>query len=180
MLVIEVPEKEYFDEETLTFSRLPSLTLRFEHSLLSVSKWESFYEKPFLSRTEKTPKELLDYMQYMRLDDGPEKDLYRLTAEDFQTVNGYINCKATATTFNDPTTRRGSNEVITSELMYYWLTAYQIPFHPTETWHVNRLMALVKICSIKNAPQKKMSKSQILARNRSLNEQRLAQYGTNG
>ena len=180
MLLIEVPEKEYFDEATLSFTKLPALTISLEHSLLAISKWESIYRKPFLSKTEKSPKELFDYILMMRLDEGLEKDLYRLTQEDFQTINTYLNTKATATTFSEIGGRGGSGEVITSELIYYWLTAYQIPFSPTENWHLDRLMALVKICSIKNSPPKKMTKSQILARNRSLNEQRLAQYGTNG
>ena len=179
MLEIEVPEMEYFDDATSLFVKRPGKTLRFEHSLLSVSKWEARFEKAFLNKADKTPEEMLNYIQCMRLDLGPIADLYPLTKEHFVEINEYMNTKATATTFQDRTSGRQSKEVITSELMYYWMTAYQIPFE-CETWHLNRLMALIKICSIKNAPQKKMRRSEILARNRALNEQRLAKYNTSG
>lgn len=179
MLEIEVPETEYFDDATSLFVKRPGKILRFEHSLLSVSKWEAHFEKAFLSKAEKTPEEMLNYIHYMRLDPGPISDLYSLTKEHFVEINAYMNSKATATTFQDRASGRQSTEIITSELMYYWMTAYQIPFE-CETWHLNRLMALIKICSIKNAPQKKMRRSEILARNRTLNEQRLSKYNTSG
>lgn len=179
MLELKIPEAEYYDESTNSFVQLPAATLRFEHSLLAISKWESKYEKPFLSNGEKTPKELLDYFQCMRLDDGPPRDLHRLPESSIKDLHRYMNLKYSATTFRDRPNGARSGEVVTSELMYYWLTVYQIPFE-CETWHLNRLMALIRICSIKNAPKKKMRRSEILAQNRALNEQRLAQMGTTG
>ena len=179
MLELTIKATEYFDESEGLFVTLDAVTLRFEHSILAISKWESIHKKPFLVRGEKTPEQLLSYFQCMRLDPGPLEDLYRLGEPQVKELREYMNSSATATTFTNREPTRGGGEQITSELIYYWLTAYQIPFE-CETWHINRLMALVKICSIKNAPKKKMRRSEILSRNRALNEQRRAQLGTTG
>lgn len=179
MLRLELPELEYYNESTQMFGTLPSMTLEFEHSLFAVSKWETLYEKAFLGKVRHSAQEMLDYIQCMRLDDGPIQDLYRLTQEQFATINQYMDKRSTATTFHERPGGRAGAENVTSELMYYWMTVYQIPFE-ADRWHLNRFMALVKICGIKNSPQKKMRRSEILASNRALNEQRLKQLGTTG
>lgn len=180
MLTIKIPENEIYDDNEAKFVRQPELTLRLEHSLLSISKWESVYEKPFLRGTRMSQSELLYYIQCMRLDDGAIQDLFRMTEKDFARIGEYMNSKNSATTFYEPPdgTQPPRRETVTSELIYYWMVTFQIPFE-AETWHFERLMALVKICSVKNASKKTRPKD-VAAQNRALNAQRLAQNGGRG
>lgn len=179
MLEIKLRETEAYDDRTSSFVVLPAAVMRFEHSLLSVSKWESQTNLPFLDKRQKTPEETYLYLQCMRTDDGPENLINRLSSSQIKQINDMIQAPSTATTFRETSTSRGSNEVITSEVMYYWIASYQLPI-VCETWHLNRFMALVRIASIKNQPQKKMRRSEVLAANRSLNERRLAASGNGG
>lgn len=159
----------------------PAVKLRFEHSLLSLSKWECFYEKAFFGREGKTPEETETYISHMLLtEDPPENYFDRLTREDFETIADYINSKQTATTFALEPNQRGTSELITNELIYFWLIQFSIPFHPVETWHLNRLMTLVKVAGIKQSKPKKMSKQELAEKYRSLNEQRREQSGSAG
>lgn len=171
---------ELFDETRNEFIRSgPVFVLELEHSLVSLSKWESHFEKPFISSDEKTISETLWYIKAMVLSpEVPEKVWTSLRSEDYDAVNAYINAKMTATTFNEPKSGR-SQEIITAELIYYWMVALNIPFE-CQHWHLNRLLTLVKVCNYKNSPPKKMSMSQIAARNRELNAQRKKQLGTTG
>lgn len=180
MLTIVVPGNEFFDEEKQEFVTGEGFTLTLEHSLLSLSKWEMKFEKPLLQTLDKTPEELLSYVECMIIDpDFPPGVSSRLSQENVDAVGEYINAKRSATWFSElqPATR--SSEVITSELVYYWLTIFNIPFE-VETWHLNRLFNLIKICNAKSAKPKKMSRSEVAARNRELNAQRKAQLGTRG
>ena len=179
MLEIYLAEAEYYSEQQQRFVRREAKNLQFEHSLQSVSKWEAIHRKAFLTRQDKTPEEHLSYIQAMRLDQFPKEAVHELSEEHFRQINSYINSSQTATTFQGSTTNRTSSEVITSELIYHWMTSYQIPFE-CDQWHLDRLLTLIRVCSIKSAPPKKMRRSEILARNRSLNEQRLARLGTTG
>lgn len=178
MLTIVVPGAEHFDNDAQEFFTVGDVTLELEHSLVALSKWESEFEKPFLAKAEKTDEEIFGYMKAMCLTPNvPAEVWYRLSEENVMAINSYIEAKMTATWFN---TREGrSSETITSELIYYWMVAFQIPFE-CETWHLNRLFTLIKVCNEKNSPPKKMSKSEIAARNRELNAQRKAQLGTSG
>lgn len=160
---------------------LPAVKLTFEHSLVSMSKWESLHEKAFFGREEKTAEETESYIRQMLLTEDPPGNFFsRLTRPQFERVAGYINSKQSATTFALEPDKKGSNELITAELIYYWLVQFQIPFHPTETWHLNRTMTLIKICGIKQSKPKKMSKQQLADQYRSMNEQRRQQLGTAG
>lgn len=180
MLTIIIPGTEFYDETTETFATIDDVSLELEHSLISVSKWESKFEKPFLSSEEKTVDEILFYIRAMILTkDFPENVLLRLTQENIQTINKYIDSKQSATTFGKMAEKRGPSETITSELVYYWMVAFNIPFE-CETWHINRLFALIRICGVKNNPGKKMSRTELAERNRALNEQRKAKFGTTG
>ena len=179
MLSIKLPENEVFDDNAAKFVRQPELVLQLEHSLLSISKWESAYEKPFLKSERMSQAELLYYIQCMRLDDGHISDLLRLNKKDFKRIGEYMNAKNSATTFYEPEEPgRSRGETITSELVYYWMVTFQIPFE-AETWHFQRLMALIKICSVKNS-NKKVRRRDVAAQNRALNAQRLAQNGGRG
>jgi hypothetical protein len=180
MLKIIIPGTEYFDEETETFDSVGDFELELEHSLISLSKWESKYQKPFLSNSEKTPEEILNYIEAMILTPIYPNNLFeRFSSQNFAQINNYIESKESATTFGDMPERRGREEVITSELIYYWMVAFNIPFE-CERWHLNRLFSLIRICNLKNSKPKKMSQSEIAARNRELNAKRRAEYGTSG
>lgn len=180
MLNITIPETELFNEKTYEFIKLPSVTITMEHSLLAISKWESKWEKPFLDREEKTPDELYDYFRCMTVKPTVDAETYkRMTAAQIKQITDYINAPMTATTFSTNKQTKASREIVTSELIYYWMTANQIPFE-TEKWHINRLLTLIRICGIKNGKQDKMSKKDIYSQNRALNAARRAKHGSRG
>lgn len=179
MLRVEIPESEYFNEATSEFINIKGQTLTLEHSLISISKWESKWHKPFLGRDQKTTEEALDYVRCMTINHGVDPLVYlSIRPKQFEEINTYIEDKQTATWFNERGTRP-SREIITSEIIYYWMISLQIPLE-CEKWHLNRLLALIKVCNIKNGSSKKMSKKEILSQNRSLNDLRRKQLGTNG
>jgi hypothetical protein len=156
------------------------MELELEHCLLSLSKWEEEFEKPFLGPDEKSQEEVMGYVYHMIFTPGVSRqDLSRLTRDDFLKVNQHIEGAHSATTFGEMPEKKSRGEIITSELIYYWMVAFNIPFE-CERWHLNRLFALVRICNLKNQPEKKMSKHEIAQRNRMLNEQRKAKLGTSG
>ena len=181
MLTIIIEEQEVFDEETNEFGTVESVVLHLEHSLISLSKWESFYQKPFLAPNDKkSSEEILAYIQAMIVDEGVDSNvIYRCSQENLVSIQEYIDSSQSATTFGMMPERRGPGEVITSELVYYWMTAFQIPFS-CETWHINRLFSLIRICGIKNEKPQKMSRNEMAMRNRELNAQRRAELNTKG
>lgn len=182
MLTIEIKAKERWDEVNECFIPMgKDRTIALEHSLVSLSKWESKWHKPFLGKEEKTFEEKIDYVRCMTLTQNVESDLYYcLSPQNWREINEYIDDPATATTFkktNEGPSR--SREIITSELIYYWMIAYNIPTE-FQKWHLNRLFTLIRICSIKNAPDKKRSRSDMLAERRALNASRRAKHHTRG
>ena len=180
MLTIVVPGVEYFDEQSREFITKGDVTLELEHSLVSLSKWESIYEKPFLGKGDKTTEEVLGYIKLMTLTpDVPDDVWNKLSEGNITEINNYIEAKMSATWFNEPPGAPKSRDVITAELIYYWMVTFQIPFE-CETWHLNRLFTLIRVCNIKQAKPQKMSRGEIAARNRELNAQRRAQLGTRG
>ncbi len=179
MLVISIPEMEFFDEENERFITQKAVTLRLEHSLASVSKWESRWHKPFLS-TEFSTEEFIDYIWCMSMEEVPLSVLSFLSDNVICRIKNYINDPMTASTFNNASTdKSGRKEVITAEIIYYWLTALNIPFE-CENWHLNRLMALIRVCGIKNTPKKKRKGRDVMNDYRSLNKARRAKYGSGG
>lgn len=180
MLTITIPGTELYDEVTEEFTTTGDVTLELEHSLVSLSKWEAIFEKPFLGSETKTSEEVISYIKAMVTSKNPPEEIFhRLSQKNFDDVNRYIDAKMSATWFNEPKTTSRSREIITAELIYYWMIAFNIPIE-FEHWHLNRLFTLIKICNLKQQKPKKMSRSEILAQNRQLNEQRRAQLGTRG
>lgn len=179
MLKLKIVSAEGFDEETQKFIDTDAFDLELEHSLVSLSKWESFFCKPFLNTKDKTPDEILWYVKAMCLtQEVPEEVFSNLTEGHYKQINEYINAKMTATWFSDKVSKP-SREIITAEVIYYWMLSLNIPFS-CENWHLNRLLTLVKVCNAKNAPKTKVSKSELAARNAALNAERKAQLKTRG
>lgn len=180
MLQIIIEGEEFYNEKDKSFETFNDIKLELEHSLVSVSKWEAIYRKPFLASGTKTSEEILDYLKAMVLTPNVDLDvLYRCSQKNFDTIQEYIDSPQSATTFGSMPERRGQGEIITSELIYYWIVSFNIPFE-CQYWHLNRLFSLIRICNIKNSKPKRMSRTEIAQRNRELNAQRRAKLGTSG
>ena len=180
MLKITIPDREFYDEETNQFFTVKGQTLCLEHSLVSLSKWESKWCKPFITKEKKTVRETIDYIKCMTLTQNVNPEIYQLIGDDIiDQVNEYIDAPMTATTFSRKEKRSSSREQITSELIYYWMVALNIPFK-CEKWHLNRLLTLIRVCEIKNEPPKKMSNKELMSRNAAINESRRKKWNTKG
>lgn len=179
MLKIVIPGIELYDEEKEEFITTKTQTLHLEHSLVSLAKWESKWNKPFLTKDNKTYEETIDYIRCMTITQNVSEDTYRLlTSENIQQVNDYIELPMTATTFSNQK-KPPSKDVVTAEIIYYWMISLNIPFE-CQKWHLNRLLTLINVCNIKNQPSKKMSKRDILNRNKTLNKARREALNTKG
>lgn len=180
MLQITIPSVEQWDERTEEFVYTKEITLQLEHSLVSLSKWESKWCKAFLSKKEKTNEEVIDYVKCMTLTKNVDSTVYQnLTSENIEMIRQYIDAPMTATTFFEDKSGSGNNEIVTSELVYYWMIAANIPFE-CQKWHLNRLLTLIRVCNIKNSPPKKRSKREIMSRNAALNAARRKQLNSKG
>ena len=180
MLEIEIDGAEMFDESTNEFVDVKGTTLRLEHSLVSLSKWEANWKVPFLSKDRKTVEQTVDYIRCMTVNQNVDPLVYSLiTNEHVKKINDYISDNKTATTFNDTHSPAQSRSVITSELIYFWMAQFNIPME-CQKWHLSRLLTLIRIASIKNSPEKKMSKRAIMSQNRSLNAARRKKFNTKG
>lgn len=179
MLTITVKGQEFFDSKNNKFFTVDDQVVELEHSLVSLSKWESKHQKPFLSG-EKTPEEFLSYIQFMIITPGVNPDIVlKFSQENFERINEYINEKATATTFGMMVEKKGRAEIITEELIRYWMYAFQIP-KEHEHDHLNKLFTLIRVCNVKQSKPKKMSPAEVAARQRELNARRKKELGTRG
>ncbi len=187
MLKINIPDSigiEYYNEEKQEFITLSSIkghdNIQLEHSLISLHKWEKKWKKPFLSKESKTDEETLDYIKCMTITQNVDPLVYTIIPNEvMQKIRDYIDDPMTATTFRDEKNGRPNKEILTAELIYYYMIALNIPIE-FQKWHLNSLTTLIKVCSIKNQPEKKMSKRELINRNKSLNAARRAQLNTRG
>jgi hypothetical protein len=180
VLSLPIYGPESYDSSRDRFTRTELFRLELEHSLVSLSKWESKFEKPFLGDGEKSGEEVLWYIEAMHQGENLPEDFHeKLEVSDIEAINDYINAKMTATWFADVPGRTAQKEIITAEIIYYWMVSLNIPFE-CQNWHLNRLLTLIRVINEKNSPPKKLSREEVLARNRAINEQRQKQYGTAG
>ena len=181
MLQITVPiSPEGWDAEKEEFIAPQTKVLQLEHSLVSLSKWESKWHKPFLAKNNKTLEETIDYIKCMTITQNVNPNVYEhLTKQNMDMIGEYIDDSMTATFFTEEKMRRTNSEIITSELIYYWMIALNIPFE-CQKWHLNRLLTLIKVWSIKNQPPRKMSTRDRLSRNAALNEARRKKFNSKG
>lgn len=181
MLQITVPiSPEGWDEERQEFVDPQVKTLQLEHSLVSISKWESKWHKAFLSKKDKTEEEIFDYIKCMTLTQNVDPSVYdHLTVDNVNQIKAYIEDPMTATVINTNSSDKPNKETVTSELIYYWMIALNIPSE-YQKWHINRLLKLIEVCNVKNSPPKKRSKSDIMRSNAALNAARRKQLGTRG
>lgn len=170
---IFIPKQDLWDDTRGEFIPIgEDTTLTLEHSLVSLSKWESRWHKPFLSPEEKTKEEMYDYFRCMILNEKFDNNIvYAFTAADIKKVENYMEESQTATTFPEEKSKEPqSNELMTSELIYYYLGQMQCPFIPTETWHLSRVLTLIRVASFKNKPEKKLGKKEALQQCEDINE----------
>lgn len=179
MLQLTIPETEYFDYQKQEFVYRKAQTIQLEHSLVSISKWESKWKKAFLGKQPITREETIDYIRCMTITQNvPPDTYYRLTPENIEEINRYISDSMTASIVPEVGSK-GSSDVVTSEIIYYWMISLNIPAEYRK-WHLNRLLSLIKVCSFKNQPPKKMSKKDILRQNAALNAARTKRLNTRG
>lgn len=179
MLQITLPV-ELWDEGKQEFVYLPGQTLELEHSLVALSKWESKLGKPFLTKDAKTYEESLEYLKCMMLTPGVTEDVYEyLMTHKLGMIDEYINSSMTATILPKNSGGKGKREIVTAEVIYYWMIAMQIPSQ-YEHWHLNKLITLIGVCNVKNSPTKKRSSDEILRDQMALNAERCKQLNSKG
>lgn len=179
MLKVTIPSIELFDESQNKFSKSKEVTLQLEHSLVSISKWESVWRKPFLTKEKKTKAETIDYIKCMTISQNIDPNVYKYIPKDvMDQIVKYIDTPRTATSVPE-TPGKINREVVTSELIYYWMITFNIPFE-CQTWHLDRLLTLIKVINLKNQPKKKGNMRDIMSRNAALNAKRKAELNTAG
>lgn len=180
MLYITIPTTECWDEAKEEFVTVKGQTLQLEHSLVSLAKWEAKWGKSFLSNNDKTREEILDYIKCMTITQNVKPEVYNcLRPSNIEEIENYIKAPMTATFFSNEKKSGGRREVITAEVIYHWMINLNVPIQ-FEKWHLNRLIAQIKVCAIKSQPPKKMSKNSIMSNNAKLNAARRAAHNSKG
>lgn len=180
MLKITVPAIELWDERNEMFIQTKGANLKLEHSLISISNWEMKWHIPYF-RDEKTEEQAIDYIRCMTLNKEVDSSVYfGLTQKNVEDINRYMQDEMTATRIKE-IKKNGSraNQEVTSELIYYWMIQFGIPFS-CEKWHINRLIMLIRVCAEENKPRKKRSTKDIASDYRALNAARKAALNTKG
>lgn len=180
MLQITIPGTELWDSKKSEFVYKPGQTVQLEHSLISLSKWESKWHKPFLGKNDMTDEEVRDYVRCMTITQNVDPNIYiQLSDENYKQIKEYIQDPMTATTFSDGKNAKGGRKIVTAEVIYSWMITLQIPIE-FQKWHLNRLIAQIRTCSAMNQPGKKMSRSEIMKQNAALNAARRQKLNSKG
>ena len=180
MLQIIIPGEERWDEGKEQFVYIKDYTLSLEHSLISLSKWESKWRKPFISKKAMSYEESIDYIRCMTLTQNVPSDVYtRLTDQNMQEVSEYIEAPMTATWFAEDENKKKNNDIITSEVIYHWMFSLNIPLE-CQKWHLNRLLTLIRVCNENNAPRKKKSKEEVMRQQAAINKARREKLKSKG
>ena len=181
MIQIKIPESEYFNESSNEFILIKPITLKMEHSLISIKNWESKWNVAFLGKEEKTNEQMIDYLRCMTISPGDVKyETYlSISQTEMTRISEYIKAPMTATKFYDEHGNQINRETITAEIIYYWMVTLNIPFELQKV-HLNQLLTLIRVTSVKNTPPKKMSKSEIIKRNNRINDERRKRFGITG
>ena len=180
MITLKIAPGQHWDSENEVFVNTPETVVHLEHSLRAVSKWESKYCKPFLGRKEWTAGQMLDYIRCMCRDEGVDPAVFlSLSKEQIEAVQKYIDLPMTATWFSNQSKSNSRGSVVTSEVVYFWMSSYGIDWQ-AQDWHLNRLMTLIQVASEKSKPPKKVPKHQAAARQHALNAARRQRYHTGG
>lgn len=182
MLELIIPEQELYNEETQEFIPVKRTKLQLEHSLISIRKWEGKWHKPFLGKEDKTGEEIIDYIRCMTIGSVDPNVYACITVSDAEIIKKYITDEMTATWFSKNSlvgAQKHKEEIITSEIIYYWMITLNIPVE-FERWHLNQLLTLIKVVSIKNSPKKKMSRREEAERRAKLNAARRKKYNSKG
>lgn len=180
MLCINIPDIEFYNEEIEEFFYYKGENLQLEHSLVSLSKWESKWHKPFLGKEQKTTAETIDYIRCMTINKNVDPNIYDyIPDKTFNLIIDYVDDSMTATWFTDLPGQKKNREVVTAEIIYYWMISLSIPSE-YEKWHLNRLLTLIRVCNEKNKPPKKMGRKEMLAQRHALNQARRAKLNSKG
>lgn len=180
MIQVTIQGGELFDSKTNEFVNFKTTTVSLEHSLISISKWEAKWKKPFFKKEERSLDEIIDYIACMSLNPNIDHRIFhKISSDEVRRVSDYISDPMTATTFNEFEDPKNNKQIVTSELIYYWMIAYNIPFE-CQKWHINRLLTLIRICGIKNAPPKKTSKAEMMRKRAQINAERRSKLHTKG
>lgn len=190
IVIPSIPKQEFFNESTGEFMEQEPIKggrIQLEHSLISLQNWEKKWHKPFLGKglknEEKTTEEILDYIRCMTLTPGVDPEIYKYIPEsEIKRIKEYIDNPMTATWFsekNGGAGNGGKRQIVTAEIIYYWMITLQIP-PEYRKWHLNQLLTLIRVISIENAPKKKMNKNDILRQNAQLNAARRAKHNSRG
>ena len=174
MITITISDIELYDNTSEEFVTAKGGVFRFEHSLESITKWESEWEIPFLN-AKLTNAQLMHYYQLMCVDEGLTRE--HITPQVVEALSEYMGKTQTATTFQNE--GKGDSRIMTSEVIYAMMAAAQVPFE-CERWNIHKLLVLLRVISANNAPPKKMSRDEILAQNARLNRERKAKMNTKG
>lgn len=172
MKTVTIPDQKLFNDATSEFINVKGQTIQLEHSLVSIKKWESKWHKPFLSETNMSREEAIDYFKCMTITQNVRDEIYEYMPDSIvKEIEKYIHDPMTATWFAKDNKQGGDKEIITNELIYYWMIQAQIPFE-CQKWHLNQLLTLIKVCQVKNQPPKKMTKREAIENTRRLNAAR--------
>lgn len=178
MKTLNFKEKDFFNEIDDTFIKIPAQTISFEHSLISVSKWEAIWKIPYISDTQKTSEQASDYIKCMSINKNDGMFIHAMTAEQALELKEYIDDPMTATTVFNSKKAPAKKSPMTSEVIYATMIELGIPIE-FEKWHLNRLLILIQVLQARQSPQK-MSRADILRQNSEWNKLRKSKLHSRG